>query len=167
MLYLAIFERLKMTTETQQKAPRKGRKIDKRETSTSTNGHFIDKKEMLEELKKSKAEGRMTERFATLLLLLARNYTRHPWFCRYPQSVKDDMVSVAVTNLCTKWVKFDETRPDANPFAYYTQACYRSFSSVAKSVKVEQMGRDKLLVMHEMTPSWAEESGEWGDQCDF
>lgn len=156
-----------MTSDTPNKTQRKGRKIDKRERSTSQKGHFIDKHDMLIEFRKSKEEGRMTEKFAGMLLLLARNYTRHPWFCRYPQSVKDDMVSVAVANLCKKWVKFDDTRPDANPFAYFTQACYRSFSGVAKAEKSEQLGRDKLLLMNDMAPSWNDENGEWSDQCDF
>jgi hypothetical protein len=142
---------------------RKGLKIEKRERATTTKGHFVVNADVLRAYRESKAQGKMTEELAKYILIIARNYTRHPWFCRYPQNIKDEMVSEAVVNLCAKWHLFDDTLSQyPNPFAYYTQACYRSFNNFKGKEKRENTGRDKLMMMNDMNPSWNEDGGDEG-----
>jgi hypothetical protein len=150
-----------MTTE---KTKRKGLKIEKRERATDDKGHFITNARILKAFRESKAAGRMTEELGACILIIAKNYTRHPWFCRYPQSVKEEMMNDAIVNLCAKWHLFDDTRSQyPNPFAYYTQACYRSFNTHKGKMKKDIAGKDKLMMMNNMNPSWNEDGDADGE----
>lgn len=140
---------------------KKGIKPVKRERANTSKGHFINNAELLRALKESKEAGQMTPEFAEMLLRLVENYKRHPWFCRYPDAVKDEMAGDALENLVKKWERFDLNRsPNPNPFAYFTQACYRTFSEVKKQEQKERLGRNKLMVQQNLNPSWEEDGGE-------
>ena len=150
-----------MTTD---QTKRKGLKITKRERSMDSKGHFIANADVLAAFRESKKQGKMTEELGRCILIIARNYARHPWFCRYPQSLKDEMINEAVANLCAKWHLFDDTRSQyPNPFAYYTQACYRTFNNLKEKEKREKSGRDKMMMENNINPSWNEDNDHEGE----
>lgn len=132
----------------------KGIKPEKKARATSTKGHYVTNATILAAYRDSKEKGRMTDELGKCIMAIAENYSKHPWFCRYP--FRDEMISEAIVNLCAKWHLFDETMSEyPNPFAYYTQACYRSFNTYKEKEKNESAGRDKLMISQGLNPSFA------------
>ncbi len=81
------------------------------------SGHYLSNKEMLAEWYVCKEEGKVTDKFALSLQLLARRAARqyaakNHWF--------DDNVSNALLRMLVMWDKFDPEK-SANVFAYFTQ----------------------------------------------
>lgn len=125
----------------------------KKERSTTTKGHYVTNAQLLEAFYEAKEAGKLTDRMAKCLMLIAERYSHHPWFAGY--SFREDMVCAAVVNLCANWHKFNpEKQQIPNPFAYYTTACYRSFLSYLDSEKKERDIRDELLVEAGANPSF-------------
>jgi hypothetical protein len=50
-----------------------------------------------------------------------------------------------------------------NPFAYYTQACYRTFNNLKEKEKREKSGRDKMMMENNINPSWNEDNDHEGE----
>ena len=124
----------------------------KREKSTSTKGHYLTNAELLASIAEAKEQGKLTTRLAKNLHILAERYSySHNWV---NYSFREDMVAAAVMNLCVNWHKFDPTMGD-NPFAYYTQAVYRSFLQYLAEEKKQRDIRDGLLVDAGANPSFS------------
>ena len=124
----------------------------KREKSTSTKGHYVQKEELLNEIAECKKTGVLSSQLSKYLWLIAERYSFSPSFGRY--SFREDMVSFAVVNLVANWHKFDPERSD-NPFAFYTTAVYRSFLQYLADEKKQRDIRDELLVEAGANPSFS------------
>lgn len=86
-------------------------------TSTTKN-HYVQNDKLVEELKKSRANGRPTEKLSIMFKLIAQNRTR-----KFPYKNEDDRkdcVSTAVEIMLKKFDKFDLER-NTNAFSYYSQ----------------------------------------------
>lgn len=125
----------------------------KKERAKSTKGHYVTNAQLLEEFHVSKAQGKLTDKMAKYLWMVAEKYSYHPWFAGY--SFREDMVCTAVVNLVANWHKFNPDKSDnPNPFSYYTTACYRSFLSYLDSERKERDIRDELLIEAGAAPSF-------------
>jgi DNA-directed RNA polymerase specialized sigma24 family protein len=95
--------------------------------------HYVDKNEMLEELRDYKRTGEISEELGSMFSKIARHYASLPKFSGY--SYIEDMISSAVERMVTQVDRFDPERPDANPFAYFTLTTHRQFLAVLKKEK--------------------------------
>ena len=139
--------------------PKKTVKPAKREKSTTTKGHYVTNSELLPAFIEAKAAGKLTNKLAKMLHMIAERYSYHPWFVGY--SFREDMVMLAVLNLVANWHKFDPEK-SSNPFSYYTTACYRSFQSYLGDERDEREIRDKLLIEAGANPSFNYQSRHSG-----
>jgi hypothetical protein len=125
----------------------------KKERAKSTKGQYVTSAQLLEEFYASKAQGKLTNKMAKYLMMVAERYSYHPWFAGY--SFREDMVCTAVVNLCVNWHKFNPEKQEIpNPFSYYTTACFRSFLSYLDAEKKERDIRDELLIEAGSNPSF-------------
>ena len=124
----------------------------KKARSTSTRGHYVTNAQLLEAIAADKVTGKLSNRLAGYLYMIAERYSYSPSFGRY--SFREDMVSFAVVNLCANWHKFDPTKSD-NPFAFYTTAVYRSFLQYLADEKKQRDIRDQMLVDAGANPSFS------------
>jgi DNA-directed RNA polymerase specialized sigma24 family protein len=128
----------------------------KKEKSTSTRGHYVTNAELIEAIAADKVAGKLSNKLAKMLWMIAERYSYSPSFAGY--SFREDMVSVAVMNLCANWYKFDPAKSD-NPFAFYTTAAYRSFLQYLADEKKHREIRDSLLVEAGANPSFNYQGG--------
>jgi len=99
----------------------------------------------------SSTHGKITERLASMFLLLVEQYSRRGNWRGY--SYLADMRGQALVQLSQVGLQFDESRSD-NPFAWYTQIVKNSFRRSLLLEKRNQDIRDDLLVMHGAMPSY-------------
>lgn len=108
--------------------------------------------QLLEALTEAREAGKLTNRLASYLQMIAERYSYSSSFSGY--SFREDMVSFAVVNLCSNWHKFDPAKSD-NPFAFYTTAVYRSFLQYLADEKKQRDIRDNLLIDAGANPSFS------------
>ena len=123
----------------------------KREKATTTKGHYVTNAQLLPAVLEAKQLGRVTDKLAKMLLLIAERYSRKSWFSGY--SYREDMVALAMANLCQNALKFDPAK-SSNPFAYYTTAIHNSFQQYKHEEKKHRNIRDSLLVDAGANPSF-------------
>lgn len=109
------------------------------------NKNYLNNRDMLEQYKLSKAQGKMTEEFGKMMMLLVHRYLNHPKFYRYTENYKMEMESNALVTLCRVWGSFDETKSQ-NPFAYFTTICTNAFIQVLNQERKNRDIRDELRV---------------------
>ena len=126
-----------------------------REKSTADPKKFyLTNAELLESIAEARTAGKLTNRLAKNLHLLAERYSYKGNWVNY--SFREDMVSSAVLNLCANWHKFDPDRSESpNPFAFYTTAVYRSFLQYISDEKKHRDIRDELLIDSGANPSFS------------
>lgn len=135
------------------KSKAKAVKPAKKERSKSAKGHYVTNAQLLPAFLEAREAGKLTDKLAKMLMLIAERYSYHPWFAGY--SFREDMVCAAVCNLCANWHKFNPEKQEIpNPFAYYTTACYRSFLSYLDAERKERDIRDELLIEAGANPSF-------------
>lgn len=117
--------------------------------------NYLNNKDILQEIVKSKAQGKMTEKFAEMMMLLAKRYSSRGNFSGY--TYREDMVGHALAVLCRTWKGFDETKYK-NPFAFYTQCIKNSFYYQLNMEKKERDLRDDLLQEQGLTASFSRQS---------
>lgn len=122
----------------------------KRKRKTKNDKYYINNKEMLEEIIKSKKQGRMTERFGEMIMILARRYSSQGSYASY--TYREDMESYAFTIVCRGWDSFDPESYN-NPFAYFTQTVKRAFWQFLDSEKSQRNIKDALLLKEGELPS--------------
>lgn len=120
--------------------------IKKRKTN------YLNNKDMLEELLKSKKQGKMTNTLSNMIVMLTNRYSLHPWFSKY--SYLDDMKGFAHLTVVKFWNRFDETK-SSNAFAYFTQIIKRAFYQYNIQEKKHRNIRDMLLVEQGENPSYS------------
>lgn len=133
----------------------------KREKSTSSEGHYVDKVELLNAVLEAKKIGKVTDKLISMIWAIAEHYSRKHNFIGY--SFRSDMVSAAVENMCKNALKFDAEKYD-NPFAYYTQSVYHSFLQYLADEKRHRNIRDALLIDAGSNPSFNFLEGERDEQ---
>lgn len=143
-IYVVLLNRFYMAT----KLPKL-----KREKATSTKGHYVTNAQLLEVIERDKANNNiLSNQLAKYLHMIAEKYSFSPSFANY--SFREDMVAVAVLNLCANWYKFNPEKSD-NPFSFYTTACFRSFLQYLADEKKHREIKDKLLVDAGSNPSFS------------
>jgi hypothetical protein len=135
----------------------------RRDKSSTPKKYYVTNAQLLEAFHEAKALGRLTDRMARYLQMIAERYSYHPWFVGY--SYRDDMVAAAVVNLVANWHKFNPEKSD-NPFAYYTTASYRSFLSYLDAERRERDIRDELLIEAGSNPSFNYQDRHSGKSSD-
>ncbi len=125
----------------------------KKEKATSTRGHYVTNAELLPLIAQDNANGnKLSSQLARFLHMIAEKYSYSPSFAGY--SFREDMVSIAVVNLCANWHKFNPEKSD-NPFAFYTTAAYRSFLQYLAEEKKHREIKDSLLIEAGSSPSFS------------
>lgn len=136
--------------------------------------NYLNNKDILVEVKKSREKGEMTPKLANMLTLLCNRYSKRANFINYPYN--DDMQSYAMLMLVRTWKSFDPEK-GSNPFAFFTQCIKHSFIQYLNQEKRQRNIRDQLLVDMGMTPSFnfgtdedgnrVNASGSYDDEQDF
>jgi DNA-directed RNA polymerase specialized sigma24 family protein len=148
-------------------ATSKSTKVYKKPKSTSTKGHYVTNAQLIEAIAEAKKEGKLTDKLARYLHMIAERYSYSSSFGGY--SFREDMVSFALVNLCSNWHKFNPEKSD-NPFAFYTTAVYRSFLQYLSEEKKQRDIRDELLIDAGANPSFSFQeraAGKTSDETAF
>lgn len=142
--------------------------------ATKPKVNYLNNKDILVEVKKSRERGEMTPKLANMLTLLCNRYSKRANFINYPYN--DDMQSYAMLMLVRTWKSFDPEK-GSNPFAFFTQCIKHSFIQYLNQEKRQRNIRDQLLVDMGMTPSFnfgtdedgnrVNASGSYDDEQDF
>ncbi len=135
----------------------------KREKSTSTVGHYVRNADLLPAVIAAKEKGEITKELIMMIQLIANNYSKKWRFANY--SYREDMVSVAVENLCKNALKFDTVKY-SNPFSYYTSAIHNSFLQYMAEEKKHRTLRDKLRIDAGVNPSFGFKEGDFSGDDD-
>lgn len=107
----------------------------------------------------SKDHGQATNKLALMWMKLCDRYGTRGNVRGY--TYNDEMRGQAILQLSQIGLQFDESKSN-NPFAYYTAAVTNSFVRVINIEKRNQMVRDDILEMNDMSPSYTRQhSGEW------
>lgn len=145
-----------MLKEKEKKTPKVRQK---REVSTTTKGHYVTNATLLPAVIEAKQLGVVTDKLIRMIKMIAERYSRKYNFVNY--SFREDMVSVAVMNLCNNALKFNVERSDKpNPFSYYTSAIHNSFLQYIGDEKRHRVLRDTLLIDAGSNPSFNFMEGE-------
>lgn len=135
----------------------------KREKSSTTIGHYVRNADLLPAVIEAKKAGKVTNKLMMMIQMIAERYSKKANFAGY--SFREDMVSVAVENLCKNALKFDHEKY-SNPFAFYTTAIHNSFLQFMADEKKHRNIRDALLIDAGANPSFNFLDGE-RDENDF
>lgn len=122
----------------------------KREKATSTKGHYITNATLLPAVLEAKKLGRITDTLAKMFLMITERYSKKSNFVGY--SFREDMVSVALINLCANGLKFNPKK-SSNPFAFYTTMIHNSFLQYMNDEKKHRNIRDELILEIGSNPS--------------
>lgn len=132
-----------------------------------TAKYYLTNSKLLPAVIRAKAEGKLTNELAEMLVMLAKKYSMKPCFSGY--TYREDMVAEALANLCQNALKFNPERSD-NPFAFYTTCITNSFLHILKNEKKHRRIRDQFLIEMGENPSFnfLEEAKNHGvDQSDI
>jgi len=127
------------------------------QNSITQNGKviYLNNKELLVEVRKSKELGRMSDTLARMLQLLCSKYAKKGNFVNY--SYNEDMQAYAMMMLVRTWNGFDPDK-GSNPFAFFTQCIKHSFIQYLKHEQRQRDVRDLLLIDQGLNPSYGFES---------
>lgn len=142
--------------------------------ATKPKVNYLNNKDILVEVIKSREKGEMTPKLANMLTLLCYRYSKRANFINYPYN--DDMQSYAMLMLVRTWKSFNPDK-GSNPFAFFTQCIKHSFIQYLNQEKRQRNIKDQLLVDMGMTPSFnfgtdedgnrVNMSGSYDDEQDF
>jgi len=105
--------------------------------------NYLNNKDMLREVIKSKAQGEATDELCRMFILLVNKIGSRGNFCEY--SYVDEMKGDALLMLITKWEQFDVDKYD-KPFQYYTSFVWNAFRQQMKKFKNQQKIRDRMIM---------------------
>jgi len=126
--------------------------------------NYLNNADLLEETIKSQEQDQMTDKLASMLMVLCDryrasktgNFTRYTYF--------DEMKSNALENLVKNaWRKFNAEKFE-NAFAWYTQCVHNSYIQYLKYEKRHRDIRDSLLVNAGLDASFAYMEEHSGNQ---
>jgi DNA-directed RNA polymerase specialized sigma subunit len=130
--------------------PKKITTSDLRKRTRSNGKYYIDKKELMDEFVKSKEQGKMTNKFGEMVMLMAKKLGNSSRFCGY--TYIDDMEATAIMHVCRSWQSYD---PEKSPqiFSYYTQCIWNTFLQILKTEKKQRNVRDAIMLSVGLNPS--------------
>jgi DNA-directed RNA polymerase specialized sigma subunit len=120
------------------------KKTDNKEVKPKRKKNYLNNKDMMAELGKCHEQGKMTDEFAKMIMLLAERYGSRYEYSDYSPHI-EDMKSVAVANVVRAWRSFDLEKYN-NPFAYFTQAIKHTFWQYVSQEKKHRLNRDAILI---------------------
>ncbi len=132
-----------MTTTKNPKAPA---------TTKSGKPIYLKNKDLLEEVKRCKQTGVMSDTLARMLQLLCAKYAKKGNYVNY--TYNEDMQAYAMLMLVRTWASFNPEK-SSNPFAFYTQCIKHSLIQYLNQEKRHRMIRDTLLVEQGLDPSFS------------
>lgn len=100
----------------------------------------------------SATHGKMTNKLASMFMMLVRRYADRGNWRGY--SYREEMESAALLQLSQVGLMFDESK-GSNPFAFYTTTARNCFVRVLNTEKAGQQLRDELLMDAGYMPSWS------------
>ena len=106
--------------------------------------NYLNNKDMLAELRRCHEQGKMTDEFAKMIMLLADRYGSKFEYSDYSPHI-EDMKAMAVMNVVRAWRSFNPEKSN-NPFAYFTQAVKHTFWQYVSQEKKHRLNRDALLI---------------------
>lgn len=112
---------------------------------------YLNNKDLLAEVVKSKQQGKMTNELAKMLMLLTARYGKKGNFSGY--TYNEDMQAYAMMMLVRTWNSFNPEK-SSNPFAFFTQCIKHSFIQYLNQEKRQRTIRDELLVDNGLSPSY-------------
>lgn len=124
---------------------------EQKQPASKKKTNYLNNKDLLHEVIKSKEQGEMTNKLATMLQLLTTKYAKKGNFSGY--SYNDDMQAYAMLMLVRTWKSFDPEKSN-NPFAFFTQCIKNSFIQYLNQEKRQRDIRDEKLVNEGMLPSF-------------
>jgi len=119
-------------------------------TKKTKTKNYINNKDMLEEIIKSKEQGAMTDKFSRMIMLLVKRYSSQGKYSGY--TYVEDMEGYALYIVCKVWNSFNPEKYD-NPFAYFTQTIKRAFWQYLYQEERHRDIRDAVLVKEGELPS--------------
>lgn len=104
--------------------------------------HYVDKQELLKELKRYKKKKEISEKLGEMMLKIANRLTLRYNFFGY--TYKDEFVYEAVYRMVEQLDKINVDHPKSNPFCYLTQICYNCFVAKINKEKKYQSLKEEL-----------------------
>lgn len=120
---------------------------------------YLNNKELLAEVKKSKKKGQMSDALAKMLQLLCSKYAKKGNFVNY--SYNEDMQAYAMMMLVRTWNNFNPEKSN-NPFAFFTQCVKNSFIQYLNQEQRQRDVRDLLLIDSGLNPSYGYDGDDEG-----
>lgn len=121
-------------------------------TSKRGSRNYLNNRDLLAEVIKSKEEGQMTKKLAHMLTLLCARYGKRANFASY--TYNEDMQAYAMLMLVKTWNSFDPEKSN-NPFAFFTQCIKNSFIQYLNQEKRHRVIRDEIMVNEGLNPSYS------------
>jgi hypothetical protein len=112
---------------------------------------YLNNKDLLAEIAKSRAQDKMTNELAKMMMMLCHRYSQRGEYANY--SYNDDMQSFALLTVVKVWKSFDPAKSQ-NPFAYFTQTIKHAFYQYLNQEKKQRDIRDELLITNGDNPSF-------------
>lgn len=113
--------------------------------------NYLNNKDLLAEVVKSKAQQQMSDKLALMLTMLCKKYAKKGNFANY--SYNDDMQGYAMLMLVKTWKSFDPNKSN-NPFAFFTQCIKNSFIQYLNHEKRQRDVKNETLLAAGMNPSF-------------
>lgn len=92
--------------------------------------NYIEKEDMMEEIRKSHEKGKPTEKLGEMFMTLCEKYSHNYMFRdyerRYGKAFKQDLLSSGLVACIRAWDKFDMEKFD-NPFSFFTTCIFRAY----------------------------------------
>ena len=120
---------------------------EKKTKKTSVKIHYVNNKEMLEEFRKYKKTGVISNELGEMFVKIAQNLSNKANFIGY--SWKEEMVGEAVLT-CIKYSHNFDPEKSTNPFGYISRYCYNAFIEYIKKQKRHSKTKQTLYDNKEM-----------------
>lgn len=112
--------------------------------------NYLNNPDLMEQIRISKANGRMSDELAKMCMTLVDRYAMHPNYANVYYN-REDMVSHAYFTLFKSWSYFNPDK-STNPFAYYTQICKHAFYEYLTKERKQNDIRGALMQELGVTP---------------
>lgn len=106
--------------------------------------NFLNNPDLMEQIRLSKAEGKMSDTLAKMCVTLVDKYAMHPNYANIYYN-KEDMIAHAYFTLFKSWHYFNPDKSN-NPFAYYTQITKHAFYEYLRKEKQQMDIRGALAL---------------------
>lgn len=99
--------------------------------------NYIDKKELLAEMIKSKQQGKLTNRVVVMFMRMIREISRG--FSYKHKEDREDCNSQAMEDILRYWKRFNPEHPKANVFSFFTQMIKNGIGKGFHKIRPDKM----------------------------